>query len=118
MQHPVAITGKLRCDHPGCRTLSSASMSWCSSTTTLIMNWLEFGGQKLSKCPDMIGEPRCHPRGSREPLGVNPSQDVLMPDGERKSQTHERPGETVEGLKEHHTAAHLRGIITEARALA
>ena len=34
------------------------------------MNWLKFGCQKLSKRPDMIGEPRRHRRSLWEPLDV------------------------------------------------
>ena len=74
------------------------------------MNRLEFGGQKLSKCPAMIGEPRRHPRGSGEPFRLNQSQDRLILVGERQSHTHVRPGEVVEGLKEHHTPPHLGAI--------
>src|SRR5262249_48010001 len=92
--------------------------AWYSSATTLIMNRLEFGGQKLSKCPDMIGEPRRHSRSSGEPLGLHQSQDVLILVGERQLQTHVRPDEVVKGLKEHHTPPHRGAILTEARALA
>src|SRR6266571_891020 len=102
----------------GLSILKRAMNCGCSSTTTLIMNRLEFGGQKLSKCPDMIGEPRRHPRSSGEPFRLNKSQDMLILVGERQAQTHVRPGEVVEGLKEHHTPSHLGAILTEARALA
>src|SRR5712692_2307800 len=90
---------------------------WCSSTTTLIMNRLEFGGQKLSKCPDMIGEPRRHPRGSGEPLRLNQSQDMLILVGERQSQTHVRSFHIVEGLEEDHPLPQALAVFAEAGRL-
>ena len=45
----------------------------CSSANTLIMKRLEFSGQKLSKCPNMIRQSGSHSRGSMLPLGVNQS---------------------------------------------
>jgi len=44
-----------------------------SSATTLIMNGLEFGGQELSKRPDMIGQSSGHARGAVAPLGLDQS---------------------------------------------
>src|SRR5438132_762581 len=46
----------------------------CSSATTLIMKWLEFGGQELSKRPDMIGQSSGHSRCSVAPLGLDQSR--------------------------------------------
>src|SRR5215813_12665018 len=46
---------------------------WCSSATTLIMNGLEFGGQELSKRPDMISQSSSHARSSVAPLGLDQS---------------------------------------------
>ena len=44
--------------------------SWrCSSATTLIMNRFKFGGQKLSKCLDMIRQSGGHARSSVALLG-------------------------------------------------
>ena len=45
----------------------------CSSATTLIMNGLEFGGQELSKRPDMIGQSSGHAGGLVAPLGLDQS---------------------------------------------
>ena len=50
-----------------------ASMHRCSSATTLIMNGLEFGGQELSKRPDMISQSSSHARSSVAPLGLDQS---------------------------------------------
>jgi mRNA interferase RelE/StbE len=44
-----------------------------SSATTLIMNGLEFGGQELSKRPDMIGQSSGHAGGLVAPLGLDQS---------------------------------------------
>ena len=44
-----------------------------SSATTLIMNGLEFGGQELSKRPDMIGQSRGHAGGLVAPLELDQS---------------------------------------------
>src|SRR5687768_15512650 len=82
------------------------------------MNRLEFGCQKLSKWPDMIGEPRRHSRGSWEPLELNQSGALLILGRERQSQTYVRPGKVVEGLKEDHAPSHLGPIFTETPALA
>ena len=90
----------------------------CSSATTLIMKWLEFGGQELSKCPDMIGQSSGHSGGSVAPLGLDQSRGVWFLVRQRSTPTHMRPGEVVEGLKEHHASPHLGAILTEARALA
>src|SRR5438445_8761048 len=90
---------------------------WCSSTTTLIMNRLEFGGQKLSKCPDMIGEPRRHRRGSGEPFRLNQAQDVLILVGERQSQTHVRSCHIVEGLEEDHPLPQAFAVFAESGRL-
>ena len=81
------------------------------------MNRLEFGGQKLSKCPDMIGEPRRHPRGSGEPLRLNQSQDMLILVGERQSQTHVRSCHIVEGLEEDHPLPQAFAVFAEAGRL-
>src|SRR5437588_6436083 len=45
----------------------------CSSATTLIMNGLEFGGQELSKRPDMIGQSSGHAGALVAPLGLDQS---------------------------------------------
>src|SRR6266478_4873217 len=89
----------------------------CSSTTTLIMNRLEFGGQKLSKCPDMIGEPRHHRRGSGEPFRLNQAQDMLILVGERQSPTHVRSCHLVEGLEEDHPLPQAFAVFAEAGRL-
>jgi hypothetical protein len=44
-----------------------------SSATTLIMSGLEFGGQELSKRPDMIGQSSGHAGGLVAPLGLDQS---------------------------------------------
>ena len=90
----------------------------CSSATTLIMNRLKFGGQKLSKRPDMIRQSSGHARGSVAPLGLDQSRGVWFLLRQRQAQTHMRPGEVVEGLKEDHAPPHLGAILTEAPALA
>jgi len=50
----------------------------CSSATTLIMNRLEFGCEEFSKRPDMISQPRYHPRSAWAPLGVHQSRRLLI----------------------------------------
>ena len=89
----------------------------CSSATTLIMQWLEFSDQELSKRPDMIGQSSGHARGSVAPLGLDQSRGGWFLLRQRYTQTHMRPGEVVEGLKENHAPPHLGAILTEASAL-
>jgi len=48
----------------------------CSSATTLIMNRLKFGGQKFSKCPNMIRQSGGHARGLMAPLGLDQSRGM------------------------------------------
>ena len=82
------------------------------------MNRLEFDCQKLSKRPDMIGQPGCHPRGLWEPLGLHQSRALSILLRERQSQTHVWPGEVVEGMQEQHAPSHLGPVFTETSALA
>src|SRR5262249_6623823 len=91
--------------------------SRCSSATTLIMNRFKFGGQKLSKCPDMIRQSGGHARSSVAPLELNQARGVWLLLRQRQAQAHVRPGKIVEGLKEDHAPSHLRAILTEAPTL-
>lgn len=90
----------------------------CSSATTLIMKWLEFSGQKLAKCPDMICQASGHARGSVAPLGLDQLRVMWFLGRQRHAQTHVRSGEVVEGLKEDHTPPHLGSVLTETPTLA
>src|SRR5215471_61932 len=72
----------------------------CSSATTLIMQWLEFSGQEFSKRPDMISQSSGHARGAVAPLGPDQPRGGWFLLRQRYTQTHMRPGEVVEGLKE------------------
>src|SRR5262249_13503045 len=82
------------------------------------MNGFEFGGQELSKRPDMIGQSSSHARGSVAPLGLDQSLGGWLQIRQRYAQTHMRAGEVVEGLKEHYASPHLGAILTEAPAFA
>src|SRR5262245_30626811 len=90
----------------------------CSSASTLTMKWLEFGGQEFAKRPDMIGQSRSHSRCSVMPLGLDQSRGMWRLIRQRHTQTHVRPCEVVEGLKEDHAPPHLDAILTEAPTLA
>src|SRR4029434_2470535 len=92
--------------------------SWCSSATTLIMKRLEFGGQEFSKRPDMICQSSGHSRCSVAPLGLDQSRGMLCLIRQRHAQTHVRPCEVVESLKEDHAPPHLGAILTETPAFA
>ena len=103
------------------RAAMSLSRLWkqrCSSATTLIMKWLEFSGQELSKRPDMICQSGGHAGCSVAPLGLDQSRGVWLLVRQRQTQTHVRPGEVVESLKVDHAPPHLGPILTEAPALA
>ena len=84
----------------------------CSSATTLIMNRFKFGGQKLSKCPDMIRQSGGHARSSVAPLELNQARGVWLLLRQRQAQAHVRPGKIVEGLQEDHAPSHLSTILT------
>src|SRR5437660_11274207 len=84
----------------------------CSSATTLIMNRLKFGGQQFSKRPDMIRQSGGHPRCSMAPLGLDQSRGMWRLLRQRQAQTHVRPCEVVERLKQDHAPSHLGGILT------
>jgi hypothetical protein len=74
------------------------------------MNWLKFGGQKFSKCPDMVRQSGGHARGSMAPLGLDEARGVGLRLRQRYAQTHVRPGKVVEGLKEYHAVPHVGPI--------
>src|SRR5215471_17876042 len=82
------------------------------------MNRFKFGGQKLSKCPDMIRQSGGHARSAVAPLELNQARGVWLLLRQRQAQAHVRPGKIVEGLKEDHTPSHLSAILTETPALA
>src|SRR5262244_2962731 len=90
----------------------------CSSATTLIMHRLKFGGQQFAKCPDMIRQSSGHRRCSRVPLGLDQSRDMWRRLRQRQAQTHVRPCEVVERLKQDHAPSHLGAILTETPAFA
>ena len=87
-----------------------------SSATTLIMNWLKFGGQKFSKGPHMIRQSRGHTRCSMMPRGLNQSWGPWLLLRQRQAQTHVRPGKVVEGVKEGHPPPHVGAVLTETLA--
>src|SRR5262245_7538507 len=92
--------------------------SRCSSATTLIMHRLKFGGQQFAKCPDMIRQSSGHPRCARAPLWLDQSRGIRRRLRQRQTQTHVRPCEVVERLKQGHAPAHLGAILTETPAFA
>jgi hypothetical protein len=87
-----------------------------SSATTLIMNRLEFSGQKFAKRPHMIRQSGGHTRGSMLPLGLHPSRGRGLLLRQRQASTYVRPGKVVEGLQQNHPPAPLGTILTTALA--
>src|SRR6266480_4389339 len=98
-------------------TFCCASTGGCSSATTLIMNGLEFGGQELSKRPDMLGQSSGHSGGLVAPLGLDQSCGAWLWIRERHAPTPMRSGEVVAGLQENHTPPHVGAILTATPTL-
>jgi len=69
-----------------CADFSPGHGSRCSLANTLRFQQLEFGREKLAQGPDVIGDPRSHPRSAVHPFDLDQPCRNRRPDGQRHAQ--------------------------------
>src|SRR5215813_13286271 len=87
---------------------------WCSLANILKFQRLEFGGQKLTKGPNVLRQACCHRWRTLLPSGTNRALPCALSQRQLPPQAHMRSSHIVEGLEEDHALPQALTVFAEA----